>query len=406
MEYVVKIFVVHHAQTWSTKPQNGRVLVHRKVGCSAVGSAEGEVASTVERALTETASAAAHGNASRRARTSSDSRVAAKHGHARAVLGTAKGYHVLADVSGNDLATLSIGVAEDVLDQVVSELVASDVDERHARAVGASLADTVEVTVKEVSTTNFEALLDDLAGELIHAVLGSEAKDVVNGVVAVGNGAVLADVLNAPVAELTMGDNVNTGKDLVDAGTLVILKAVLEDVLNDKTASLAESNLVPHATESLVDVLHDLGRSVTPAEFEQLLPDVAGITVDNRLRNATQELVDHDSLVLLGNAVKSLLNDVATERIQAEVESVAADSTSNSDDLFGGAMFKAALDEEVAEAVNHERVGLVNNGLDDLVLLLLGADLELLLQEDGGLLVVAVNDLVDNVLPVAAHVAV
>lgn len=69
-------------------------------------------------------------------------------------------------------------------------------------------------------------------------------------------------------------------------------------------------------------------------------------------------------------------------------------------------MLKAALDEEVAEAVDHERIGLLNDGLDDLILLLLGADLQLLLQEDGGLLIVAVDDLVDNVLPVAGHVAV
>lgn len=38
--------------------------------------------------------------------------------------------------------------------------------------------------------------------------------------------------------------------------------------------------------------------------------------------------------------------------------------------------------------------------LDDVKLLLRGTDLELLLQEDGCLLIVAVDDLVDNVLPV------
>ena len=313
---------------------------------------------------------------------------------------------MLADVSGNDLATLSIGVAEDVLDQVVSELVAGDIDERHARAVSASLADTVKVTVEELSATDLEAFLDNFAGELVHTVLGSEAKDVVDGVVAVRDGAVLANVLDAPVAELTMGDNVNAGKDLVDAWTLVILKAVLEDVLNNKTASLAEGNLVPHATQGLVDVLHDLRWSITPAELEQLLPDVASIAVDNRLRDATQELVDHDGLVLLRNTVEGLLNNVAAKRIHAQVEGVAANSTGDGNDLLRSAVLKAALNQEVAEAVDHERIGLVDDGLHDLILLLLGADLELLLQEDGGLLVVAVDDLVDNVLPVAAHVAV
>lgn len=313
---------------------------------------------------------------------------------------------MLANVGGDDLATLSIGMAEDVLDQVVSELVASDVNERHARAVSASLADAIKVTVEKLGTTNLEALLDNLAGKLVHAVFGSEAEDVIDGMVAVRDSTVLADVLDAPVAELTMGDNIDAGKDLIDAGTLVILKAVLEDVLNNKTASLTESNLVPHAMESLVDVFHDLGRSVGPAKLEQLLPDVAGVAVDNRLRDAAKKLVDHDGLVLLRDTVKGLLNDVAAEWIHAQVKSVAANGAGNGDDLLRSAVLKAALDEEVAEAVDHESIGLFDDGLDDIILLLLGADLELLLQEDGSLLVVAVNDLVDNVLPVAAHVAV
>lgn len=373
---------------------------------SAVASTVGEATGAVVGALTEAASVATHGNTSRRTRAGGDSRVAAEHGHTGTVLGATKGDHVLANVAGDDLATLSIGVAEDVLDQVVSELVTSDINERHTRAVSASLANTVKVAVKELGAANLEALLDNLAGKLVHAVLGSEAKDVIDGVVAVRDGAVLADVLDAPVAELTMGDNVDAGKDLVDAGALVLLKAVLEDVLDDKTASLTEGNLVPHAAESFVDVLHDLRRGVAPAEFEQLLPDVTGVTVNNRLRNAAQKLVDHDGLVLLRNTVESLLNNVAAKRIHAQVEGVVADSTSNGDDLLGSAMLKAVLDQEVAEAVDHERVGLFNDGLDDLILLLLGANLELLLKEDRCLLVVAVDDLVDNVLPVAAHVAV
>ena len=224
---------------------------------------------------------------------------------------------MLANVGGDDLATLSIGMAQDVLNQVVSELVASDVNERHTRAVSASLAYTIKVTVKELSATNLEALLDNLAGKLIHAVLGSEAEDVINGMVAVRDSAVLANVLDAPVAELTMSDNINAGKDLVDAGTLVILKAVLEDVLNDKTAGLTEGDLVPHTTESLVDVLHDLGRSVGPAELKELLPDVASVAVNNRLRDAAKKLVDHGGLVILGDTVESLLNDVAAKWIHA-----------------------------------------------------------------------------------------
>lgn len=87
---------------------------------------------------------------SRRSRTCGESRVAAQHGDTRAVLGATKGYHVLANVSSNDLATLRISVGKDVLNEVVAELVASNVDKRHARAVRASFADDIKVAVKEV----------------------------------------------------------------------------------------------------------------------------------------------------------------------------------------------------------------------------------------------------------------
>lgn len=43
---------------------------------------------------------------------------------------------------------------------------------------------------------------------------------MVDGAAAVSRGAMLADVLNAPVAELAMGDNVNVGEDLLNAGAL------------------------------------------------------------------------------------------------------------------------------------------------------------------------------------------
>jgi hypothetical protein len=56
---------------------------------------------------------------------------------------------------------------------------------------------------------------------LVHAVLGAEAKDVVNGATSVSGSAMLADVLNAPVAKLTVGDNIDAGQHFVDAGTLL-----------------------------------------------------------------------------------------------------------------------------------------------------------------------------------------
>lgn len=68
---------------------------------------------------------------------------------------------------------------------------------------------------------------------------------------------------------------------------LVLFKTVLEDVLHNKAAGFTESNIMPHATEGLIDILHNLRGGVGPTEFEQLLPDVAGVAVDDRLGNTT-----------------------------------------------------------------------------------------------------------------------
>lgn len=341
-----------------------------------------------------------------RTRASSDSWVAAKHGDAGAVLGATKRDHMLADVSGDNLATLRISVGEDVLDEVVAELVTSNVDERHARTIRTSLTHDVEVAIKEVRATDLEALLDHLGGELIHAVLGSKANNVINGASAIRDSAMLADMLDAPVAELAVRDDIDAGENLVDAGTLVVLKTVLEDVLDNKAASLAQSNLMPHAAQSLVDVLHDLRRRAAPTQFEQLLPNVASVAVDDGLGNAKQELVDHDGLVLFRDAVECLLDNVTPKSIHAETEGVAANGLGNGNDLLRRAVLEAALDQEVAKAVDHERVGLINNRLHDLELLLGRSNFDLLLQEDGSLLIIVANDLVDDVAPVAAHVAV
>lgn len=69
-------------------------------------------------------------------------------------------------------------------------------------------------------------------------------------------------------------------------------------------------------------------------------------------------------------------------------------------------MLEAALDQEVSKAIDHQRVSLSSNSLDNVILLIRGADFKLLLKEDGGLLVVATDDFVNNVLLVAVDIAV
>lgn len=116
--------------------------------------------------------------------------------------------------------------------------------------------------------------------------------------------------------------------------------------------------------------------------------------------------MDHGCLVLLGDTIKSFLDNMATESIHAQRKSIAADSLSDGNYLIMCTMFEAALNKEIAEPVDHQSIRLRNDRFDDFVLLFRSAHLELLLEKDGSLLIVVTDDLVDNILPVAAHVAV
>jgi hypothetical protein len=70
---------------------------------------------------------------------------------------------------------------------------------------------------------------------------------------------------------------------------------------------------------------------------------MASISVDYSLGDPSQELVNHDRLVILWNRIKSLLDNMASEWIHGKAESVATDRLSDLDDLLGGAMLKASL---------------------------------------------------------------
>jgi len=74
--------------------------------------------------------------------------------------------------------------------------------------------------IQELGASHLETLLDDLGSKLIGTVLSGEAENMLNSTTLVSRATVLADVLNAPITELTMRDNVDTGEDFVDARTL------------------------------------------------------------------------------------------------------------------------------------------------------------------------------------------
>jgi len=128
---------------------------------------------------------------------------------------------------------------------------------------------------------------------------------------------------------------------------------------------------------------------------------MTSISVNDCVGNSPKQLADHVSLVAFRNRVESLLYDMAAEWVHTQRDDIAMNGISDSNDLVGRAMLETSLNKEVAKSVDHERVSLVDDGFHDLELLLSSANLQLLLQEDGSLLIVVADDLVDNILPVA-----
>lgn len=83
------------------------------------------------------------------------------------------------------------------------------IDQRHARSVRSASADTREIMIHELRAANLEAFFHNLRCELIHAVIHSPAKNMLNSTALVVGSTVLADVLNAPIPELTMSEYIN-----------------------------------------------------------------------------------------------------------------------------------------------------------------------------------------------------
>lgn len=127
---------------------------------------------------------------------------------------------MLPDVSSNHVSVLGVGMGQDVLNEIVAVLVAGNVDQGNARTVETTLADSVKVAAKKLGASDLEAFLNDLGSELIHGILRSVSNDMVNGTAAVRRSTMFANVLDAPVPKLAVRDDVDVGKDFLDAWAL------------------------------------------------------------------------------------------------------------------------------------------------------------------------------------------
>lgn len=104
--------------------------------------------------------------------------------------------------------------------------------------------------------------------------------------------------------------------------------------------------------------------------------------MDDCLRDSPEELADHSCFEFLRDTIESFLNDMTSEGIHAQSNSVAPDGISNPLNLLLRSVLKASLNEEVSESINHELVRLCHNSVNNRVLLISGTNLKLLLQED------------------------
>lgn len=69
-------------------------------------------------------------------------------------------------------------------------------------------------------------------------------------------------------------------------------------------------------------------------------------------------------------------------------------------------MLEATLNEKVAKTIDHQGIGLIYYSFHNVVLLISSTDFELLLQKNGGLLVIVADNLVHYILPVTGYILI
>jgi hypothetical protein len=94
------------------------------------------------------------------------------------------------------------------------------VNQGHPRSVSPAGTHATKVAIKELRASYLQAFLDNLGGELIHAVVNCPEENVLGGTALVMRSAVLTDMLNAPISKLAMGEGVDVCDYLFDCRAL------------------------------------------------------------------------------------------------------------------------------------------------------------------------------------------
>lgn len=69
---------------------------------------------------------------------------------------------MLTNMSSHDLAVVRVGVRQNVLNEIVAILIASNINQGDARTIDSAFAYTVKISAQELGASYLEALLDHL----------------------------------------------------------------------------------------------------------------------------------------------------------------------------------------------------------------------------------------------------
>jgi len=85
-----------------------------------------------------------------------------------------------------------------------------------------SCGDDSEISIQEFDPTNLETLLDDFGSKLINAVAVRVGKNVIDDSAPVWRRAMFAEMLDAPITELAMSNEIDACDNFFDSRTLKI----------------------------------------------------------------------------------------------------------------------------------------------------------------------------------------
>lgn len=78
------------------------------------------------------------------------------------------------------------------------------INQRHPRSISTTSTHARKITIQKFRAAYLQTFLYNFRGKLVHTVVNCPKKDMFNGAAPIVRGTMLADMLNAPIAKLSM----------------------------------------------------------------------------------------------------------------------------------------------------------------------------------------------------------